>query len=372
MTIKSILGTLLASTALLGVAATADAATSNVKPESKKVTVTSKSAKLYKDSKLKQSSTSKQGTVYQVDGYRDINGKKYYRVYYTNSNNQKKYKGYLKASDAKDLKAVKEDLDVTYKNPNYTRWGNFYYTSKKGTTGNHLMYHVDRSYTLGNGDKYYSLYRTEKDGKTKWYGYVNVKGLQELKATSYNKNVRIKTSSAYNKWRNFYFNKNQTKGTTKKNQIYDAKRYYTFGNGEKYYSMYHLSKDGDLTWAGYVNAKGSEAMKATSSVQVMEITSNNATRYRASSVEGNTKGMKGKQVVAKRYYVGEDGHKYYSIYDQNNNWLGYLSDAYLKKATVNKDKLQDLIKSADKINSNDAVKKAITDPGSLKTAYQKA
>lgn len=44
----------------------------------------------------------------------------------------------------------------------------------------------------------------------------------------------------------------------------------------------------------------------------------------------------------------------------------------MKKATVNKDKLQDLIKSADKINSNDAVKKAITDPGSLKTAYQKA
>lgn len=366
---KVFLGTLLASSALLGIATSANAATSNIKSESKKITVTSTKAKLYKDSKLKESSTPKQGTVYQVDGYRDINGKKYYRVYNTNSKNKKTYKGYLKSTDAKDLKAVKENVDVTYKNADYTRWGNLYYTAKEGKTGNRLMYHAERSYTLGNGDKYYSLYRTENDGSKKWYGYVNVKGLQEVKATSYNKNVRIKTSSAYTKWRNFYFNKSEAKGTTKLGQVYTAKRYYVLGNGDKYYSMYQLSKNGDLTWAGYVNAKGAENMKATASVQVMEVTKDNENTYSASAKKGTTKGLKGKQVVAKRYYIGENNKKYYSIYDQNDNWLGYLTQDALKPVTVNKDALNKTIEAAKKVES---VKADITNAGNLKDAYNNA
>lgn len=366
---KVFLGTLLASSALLGIATSANAATSNIKSESKKITVTSTKAKLYKDSKLKESSTPKQGTVYQVDGYRDINGKKYYRVYNTNSKNKKTYKGYLKSTDAKDLKAVKENVDVTYKNADYTRWGNLYYTAKEGKTGNRLMYHAERSYTLGNGDKYYSLYRTENDGSKKWYGYVNVKGLQEVKATSYNKNVRIKTSSAYTKWKNFYFNKSEAKGTTKLGQVYTAKRYYVLGNGDKYYSMYQLSKNGDLTWAGYVNAKGAENMKVTASVQVMEVTKDNENTYSASAKKGTTKSLKGKQVVAKRYYIGENNKKYYSIYDQNDNWLGYLTQDALKPVTVNKDDLNKTIEAAKKVES---VKADITNAGNLKDAYNNA
>lgn len=49
--------------------------------KAKKVTVCTDKAKLYKDSKLKESTTPKNGTVYQVNGYRDINGKHVYRVY---------------------------------------------------------------------------------------------------------------------------------------------------------------------------------------------------------------------------------------------------------------------------------------------------
>ena len=59
MSKKAILGTLLASAALLGTSTVTHAATSDIKAESKKVTVTSDKAKLYKDSKLKESTTPK-------------------------------------------------------------------------------------------------------------------------------------------------------------------------------------------------------------------------------------------------------------------------------------------------------------------------
>lgn len=364
---KVILGTFLASSILLGGMVEVQAATSSVKAENKKITVTKDNAKLYKNSKLKQAKISKKGTVYQVDGYRNIDGKKYYRVYNTNSENQKTYKGYLRSSDATTLKAVAEDKNITYCDGEYTRWGNFYYTQKKGKLSDHQVYHVERSYTLGNGKKYYSLYRQE-NGKKKWLGYVNAQGANELKATASKKNICIKTDKKYTRWSNFYFNSNEVKGTTKKGQVYTAKRYYTLGNGKKYYSLYHLSKDGKLTWSGYVNMSATEDMKSISGVQEMKVSTANGTFYDVDAKKGSTKNYKGKQVIAKRYYIGEDGKKYYSIYD-GKKWLGYLSENNLQSVKVNKSELEELIAKAKDVEK---VKDSILKSGDLKNAYENA
>ena len=74
---KVILSALLASGALLGTTAAANAATSAVKAESKLVCVENDGAELYKNSKLQESTEATKGTVYKVNGYRDIDGKKY-------------------------------------------------------------------------------------------------------------------------------------------------------------------------------------------------------------------------------------------------------------------------------------------------------
>lgn len=245
--------TLCSVTALLGLGVTkVDAATSSLKSCEKKVTAT-RSFKLYTDSKLKKSSKKDSGTVYDVDGYRIINGKKYYRVYQAD-----KYKGYINSADFADLKAVKYEKDVTLTKDDYTRWKTLYYSSKKGTTKNGDVYYAKYYYKLGNGKKYYSLYHKDSKNKDVWQGYANASGFKDLKYQSEGKKVGVLKD--YTEWKNFYFS--IKKGTTKSllNKEVTAKGSYTLGNGKKYYSIY----DSKNKWLGYVNAgafveKGSKA-----------------------------------------------------------------------------------------------------------------
>lgn len=316
---KFILGTVFTSSVLLlgATGQKADAATSSLKNLDKTVTVTKDNVRLYSDSKLKKATKVKDGTVYDVNGYRVINGKKYYRVY------QKGYKGYLKATDAKDLKAKKESKKVTYAK-DYTRWSNLFFNGKKGTLNDKNYYEVKYSYTLGNGVKYYSLYAEGKDGKSTWQGYVNSKAIRELKATSYGKNISVKSGN-YKLWSSFYFNKD--KGTAKKGKVYSAERYYKLGNGRKYYSLYEIKADGSKKWAGYVNADATQAMKSTNvadkEMQVKTATTAWGAQEKRSSVK------KGTQVIVKRYYKGTDGKKYYSAYTTADKWLGYICESDL-------------------------------------------
>lgn len=65
---KVILSTLLASGALLGTTAIANAATSAIKAESKFVCVENNSVELYKNSKLQEFTDDVRDTVYKVNG----------------------------------------------------------------------------------------------------------------------------------------------------------------------------------------------------------------------------------------------------------------------------------------------------------------
>lgn len=323
---KFILGTVFTSSMLLlgATGQKADAATSALKNLDKTVTVTKDNVRLYSDSKLKKATKVKDGTVYDVNGYRVINGKKYYRVY------QKGYKGYLKATDTKDLKAKKESKKVTYAK-DYTRWSNLFFNGKKGTLSDKNYYEVKYSYTLGNGVKYYSLCVEGKDGKSTWQGYVNSKAIRELKATSYGKNISVKSGN-YKLWSSFYFNKD--KGTAKKGKVYSAERYYKLGNGRKYYSLYEIKADGSKKWAGYVNADATQAMKSTNvadkEMQVKTATTAWGAKEKRSSVK------KGTKVIVKRYYKGTDGKKYYSAYTTTDKWLGYICESDLATPSTDK------------------------------------
>lgn len=285
--------TLCSITALWGIGAIrADATTSSLKSCEKKVTAT-RTFKLYEDSKLKKSSTKDSGTVYDVDGYRMINGKKYYRVYQSN-----KYKGYIKSSDFADLKAVKYGKDVTLTKDDYTRWKTLYYSSKKGTTKKGDVYYAKYYYKLGNGKKYYSLYRKDSKNRDIWQGYVNVSGFQDLKYKSEGKKVGVLKD--YTEWKNFYFS--IKKGTTKSilNKEVTAKGSYTLGNGKKYYSIY----DSDNKWLGYVNIsafveKGNVAYYSSKNITDTQGTINNTyTTIYSSPLAGSNK----EKGTTKSYY----------------------------------------------------------------------
>lgn len=145
------------------------ASVSKEKGEKGKVTVTAKTPTLYKNSRLQYPKKGKQGTVYDLRSSRMVNGKKYYKVY-----QDKKYQGYISVNEVKVLKSQSCNKTVKiHAKSTYTRWGDLFFHTKKGTTKQGQTYKVKRYYVLGNGRRYYSLYAKDRSGKEVWQGYVN-------------------------------------------------------------------------------------------------------------------------------------------------------------------------------------------------------
>ena len=205
MSKKSILSTLLISSALLGTIS-ASAATSAVKPEKKLVTITNKNAKIYKNSKLQESKKAKVGTVYKVNGFRTINKKHYYRVYQQDTKGKNVYKGYILDKDAKDLKGqapAKADRFVGVTAEKAPAWKNLYFNIKMKTYNGEKHssnFEVKTTYTI-NGKKYASLYRGEQ-----WMGYMDAKNLKTLtpKAVAEDKQ-KYEVEKDYKTYNDIYF-----------------------------------------------------------------------------------------------------------------------------------------------------------------------
>lgn len=236
-----IISTLLLSSLVL--AQTAHAETSAIKDCSKKITITSDDAELYKDSKLNESKTAKKGTVYEVKGYRTINKKDYYRVYQGDT-----YKGYIYNKAARDLKAVKTSTgDKFLAKENKNVWANFYWNNKKSVTTNHDVYFRKYEYTLGDGKKYSSIYKKDQNNKEKWCGYLYSNSLSELKGTKLVASATITKEGPV--YRDLYLNESSQK--IEKGRRYQVVRYYTLGK-TRYYSLYDNSQE-DSQWIGYVS-----------------------------------------------------------------------------------------------------------------------
>lgn len=218
------------------------ASISNLKPYEQKI-VTKNNTKLYTNSHLNSSSKAKQGTVYQANGYRNINGKKYYRVYQSN------YKGYVLASHTQTLKAqkVNKSYFMNKKSP-YNQWSNLYFDKTKGQLPLNEVVYAKYIYRLPNGKAYYSIYNN--DNRDKWMGYVNTGAFKELKAVKLNPTrVNLKENmTIYGS-----LNGDVVRGKTNqfKNQYVIAKYRYDLV-GRTIYSVYNEAGN----WIGYVEAYG--------------------------------------------------------------------------------------------------------------------
>lgn len=268
-----ILSTLLLSTCLLG-ASRSEAATSNIKAENKKVTVTSTSAKRFKDSTLKSYSKVKKGTVYQVDGYRTINKKHYYRLYQTNSQGKKQYRGYIVKGDTKELKMTKVNNTKYIGKNKATLWNDLYFAKKKTSLNEEKVYFTKGYYTLGDGKKYYSLYQKDKQNKDKWCGYTYSGNLKPLKMIKEVKQVTL--TKNYSSWNDLYFAKKKESFDYKKGVAFETRGYYTIG-GKKFYSLnQHFDAEQKLhgtipakdVWCGYMNANALQELKKEKAPQL--------------------------------------------------------------------------------------------------------
>lgn len=195
-------------------------------------------------------------------------------------------------------------------------------------------YHAKRYYMI-NGKKYYSLY----DNNDKWMGYINEiylsdsakhdKGGEYIK---YNKYISI-TKDNYTIWNNFNFSKKRNNTKNLYQKTYLAKGYYNHFNGSRYLSLY----DENNNWIGYLNEKATQigynnginpCGKHFKYNKYISITQNNYTiwnDFNFSKRRNNTKNLYQKTYLAKGYYNHFNGYCYLSLYDSNNNWIGYLN-----------------------------------------------
>ena len=353
MSKKAILSTLLISSALLGTTAAANAATSAVKPESKLVTVSKDGVKLYKNSKLEEAKKAKKGTVYKVDGYRDINGKHYYRVYQQDTKGKNVYKGYLLDKDTKDLKGQKPAKDARFvgvTKDDQPAWKNLYFNIKiKDYDGTkHSSNFEVKTYYEINGKKYLSLYRGDQ-----WMGYMDGDAFKVLTPEKVAEDKQdYEVVKDYDTYNDLYFTK---KGQLEVGEKVKVKNIYTFGTGRKYGSLYN--EDGK--WMGYANMNAVKPI--TSIVTSADLEGlQNAIRD-AKEVVKNDSALTGIDQVKSALEAGEkvlsDAKKGNATKEQVDAATKAIEDA-IKGVTVNKTDLEKEMASIRQLAGNVYLTKA--------------
>lgn len=217
---------------------------------------------------------------------------------------------------------------ITFKSENDTLYSDKSLTHKKGNTSS---YHnqtlkIKGYYENKAGHRFVTVYN--KDNQ--WLGYIDEKNITiEKHAGGAYHSLKRYVSATRDKVKRFSnFNFDQ-KGTISKETTYYAKGYYYHFNGHKYYSIY----DNNNKWQGYVDASVFKEAKTNGGVyhsynRYVTIVKDNYTLWKDfdfKAKKGQTKSMEGHTYYAKGYYKHINGSTYYSIYDRDNHWLGYLN-----------------------------------------------
>ena len=299
----------------------------DIKDENIRVIVT-KQAPLYKEESLKTKvTTTTIDHVYKASKSGMVNGKKYYYI------TRKTTSGWVEASAVKHFTktAIKEAQFTGIKEYNY--YSEFDWT-KKGTIKVGTTYKSNGYYTLGNGTKYYSIYREDNTGKTSWYGYVNANALRQLKKT--NKTELMTGVKEYSRYSNFFW---KSKGKISVGTTYKSTGYYTLGNGTKYYSISREDSNGKSSWYGYVNANALRPLKKTNKTELMTGVKE-YNRYSNFFWKQRGKTSVGTTYKSTGYYTLGNGTKYYSISREDSNgkssWYGYVNANALRPLTMKK------------------------------------
>lgn len=277
----------------------------------------------YRDFEWTKKGTISVGRTYQTDGYYKLgDGTKYYSIYRKNSKGKTTWYGYVNAKSLRTL-TMKKKSQLLTATKEYDRYTDFYW-KKRGGVSKGTVYRTTGYYQLGNGEKYYSIYREDKKGKRHWYGYANTKSFRTL--TMKKKSQLLTATNNYDRYSNFYWKK---RGEISKGTVYHTPGYYTLGNGKKYYSVYREDKKGKRHWYGYANAKSFRALTMKKQNKVMKV---KASYKRYSNFYWKYRGTApvGKVYYTKGYYTLGNGAKYYSLYDNKNGWYGYINAKALR------------------------------------------
>jgi lipoprotein-anchoring transpeptidase ErfK/SrfK len=224
-----------------------------------------------------------------------------------------------------------ENKYATIKSPNYPLWTSIFFDGQLNTTKTVLnqTFQVKESFKHGNGSTYYALYTNTNE----FIGWVNSNGVYD--ATTPGGKWRAESKYAtvvknnYTLWKNFTWTAKKGNTASLYGKTVKVKGSYRHMNGITYYSLYD-SKD---KWLGYINAAG---VKLSTNKQgtyqtygkYVTITKKNYTvwgNFSWTNKKNNTSSLYGKTYKAKGKYGHWNQSTYYSLYDANDKWIGYLN-----------------------------------------------
>lgn len=182
------------------------------------------------------------------------------------------------------------------------------------------LYSAKYKYTLKNGRIYYSLYRNNE-----WQGYTNTGAFKSIVWNNI-KDYIVYANSDFMTYSNKELNNKKT--SIKKMSIPMIVKGYYIINNKKYLSLYSTSD----VWLGYIEENKVDKLKWIN-IEDKKIDIKYSIRCYKSSIDlmksQNDFEVSGKAVVKGYYKLGTTGTMA-SLYDENNNWIGYCYGSNLK------------------------------------------
>ena len=230
--------------------------------------------------------------------------------------------------------AISDGRYATITKDNYTIWQNFSWTKKadsKAYLGQTLQIKV--RYEHINGSTYYSLY----DNQGKWVGYINAGGTKVATGAQGNwqsKNTYVKFKQQDTIYRDFSFNKTTKVTAAMLKNTYKVTGTYRHFNGTVYDSVYDMN----WTWIGYIptNKLSVQANQgpAISDGRYVTIKSANYSIWQNFSwkLKYSSKDYLNQTFLVKVRYEHLNGSVYYSLYDNQGKWYGYINATGTKVA----------------------------------------
>lgn len=273
--------------------------------------------------------------TYRIKGYYDYRGERYYTLYDKNN----KWQGYvnkkfIKENDKSQGGAISlsGQYGTVYKE-SYNAWRTLNPFEEKQPSSSIFQktYVLSCQYHTFEGATYYSLY----DEKNNWQGYVNKDAVAATTKRSgkwldYDKYGTIMVNH-YKIWKELQQFKSYN-GTSEpyyqKTVRIDGK--YNHVNGNTYYSLY----DNQDRWIGYIDAQGvktsdsrrGQYFKDEKSVQIVKENYSlydNLDNFHKTGKTGAD--YRNVTLTARGYYHHENGETYYTLYDDNGDWQGYIN-----------------------------------------------
>ncbi|MFD1433136.1 GH25 family lysozyme [Lacticaseibacillus yichunensis] len=263
--------------------------------------------------------------------FKAFNGGTYYSLYTENN----KWVGYVNSVLTADVagpqgSAFEYGRYVTVATANGALWKSFDWVKSANSSSFYRdTLYAKYIYHHANGSDYLSLY----NGNGTWVGYINSASVDLATGpwgtgTDFNRYVTV-TKDSGSIWSSFNWVKKIAMADVY-GQTYRARYVYHHYNGSDYYALY----DKNGKFAGYINSACTTEANGPYGTGVkfdkrVTITGENGTVWSSFNwiAKATTRSLVGDSFIAKYAYGHYNESTYYSLYDDDGNWFGYINSS---------------------------------------------